>query len=179
VGRLQPWKGQHRFLRALAALRARGHNLHGLVVGGNAYGLSPGYEEWLHKLALELGIENSVTFTGHVPQAGPYLQLMDVSVNASIGEPFGLVLLEAMALRVPVVAFGLGGPAEIVDSGRSGILVPVGDEQALSAEVERLVVDLGFREQIGQWGYERFRTMFSAERMALQMERRLQELACA
>jgi glycosyltransferase involved in cell wall biosynthesis len=107
VGRLQPWKGQHRFLRAVAALRARGHNIHGLVVGGNAYGLSPGYQEWLHKFAHDLRIENDVTFTGHVSDAGPYLQLMDVSVNASIGEPFGIVLLEAMALSVPVVAFSL------------------------------------------------------------------------
>jgi glycosyltransferase involved in cell wall biosynthesis len=179
VGRLQPWKGQDRFLRALAGLRQRGHDVHGLVVGGDAGNFSPGYEGLLYELVRELGVERNVTFTGQVPEPGPYVQLMDVSVNASMGEPFGLVLLEAMALGVPVVAFAVGGPAEILDSGRAGVLVPAGYEASLVDGLERLVVDPGFRLQVARSGYQRYRDLFSAERMALELEHRLRDICAA
>jgi glycosyltransferase involved in cell wall biosynthesis len=176
VGRLQPWKGQHRFLRAFATLAGRGHHIAGLVVGGDAYNLSPGYEARLHRLARELSVQDRVVFTGHVPEAGPYLQLMDIAVSASTGEPFGLVLLEAMALGIPVVALASGGPMEILEDGRSGLLVPVGDEQAFADSLERLVLDEGLRQRTGRSGLERFQALFSAERMTREMELRLQEL---
>jgi glycosyltransferase involved in cell wall biosynthesis len=133
----------------------------------------------LHQLVEELGLAGIVTFTGQVPDAGPYVQLMDISVNASIGEPFGLVLLEAMALGVPVVAFALGGPTEILDWGRAGVLVPVGDEESLTNGVEHLLIDRGFRLQIARAGYDRYRNCFSAEGMAVQLEHRLRELVAA
>jgi glycosyltransferase involved in cell wall biosynthesis len=179
VARLQPWKGQDRFLRALATLLDRGHDVHGLIVGGNAYNLSPGYEAELHVLARQLGVDRRVTFTGQVPEPGPYFQLMDVSVNASIGEPFGIVLLEAMALGVPVVAFALGGPSEIIDAGSSGVLVPAGDQPSLVGALEQMVTDPTLRLRIARSGEQRFRTNFSAEPMARQMERQLQELCPA
>jgi glycosyltransferase involved in cell wall biosynthesis len=171
VGRLQPWKGQHRLLRALAYLLQRGHAVHGLVVGGNAYDLSPGYEEALHELIRDLGLSSNVTFTGQVADATPYVQAMEISVNASTAEPFGLVLLEAMAVGVPVVAFAAGGPAEIIESDRSGVLVAADQEGALAEGLRRLVDDRAFRCRVGRGGQERFNALFSAERMTDEMER--------
>lgn len=176
VGRLQPGKGQDHFLLALAGLRKRGHDVHGLIVGGNAYGLSPDYEGYLRRLAGDLGLQDRVTFTGQVQAAGSYVQLMDVYVGASLGESFGIVLAEAMALRVPVVAFAAGGPAEIIENGRSGILVSVGDDLALVDAMERLVVNPGLRRAIATGGYERFRCAFSADRMTREMEHLFQQL---
>lgn len=175
VGRLQLWKGQDRFLRALAELRRRGYDVRGLIVGGDAYGLSPGYDADLHKLARDLGLDGTVTFTGQVEEAGPYVQIMDISVNASLGEPFGLVLLEAMALGVPVVAFNAGGPAEILDAS-SGLLVPLGDEPGLAGALERLIVDPLFRRRLGAGGEERFRTRFTAARMTEDLSLALESL---
>src|SRR5215210_2422094 len=117
VGRLISWKGQHHVLRAIARLRERGHDVHGLIVGGNAYDFEPEYEPHLRRLSAELGIEDHVTFSGQVPDGTVHMQLMDVMANASDHEPFGVVLLEAMALGVPVVAVAAGGPAEIVEDG--------------------------------------------------------------
>jgi len=179
VGRLEPSKGQHRFLRAIQGLRERGHDIHGLVVGCNAINLAPGYETRLRELAHELHLCDNLTFTGYVPEVGPYLQLMDISVNASMGEPFGLVLLEAMALGVPVVAFALGGPTEIVEPGHSGVLLSPDDEDSLVDALEDLVLDPGRRLRLGRVGYERYRANFSAKRMALAMERCLREVCCA
>ena len=128
VGRLQRLKGQHVLLEALALLRGAGHDVRGLVVGGDAYDTEPDYEQLLRRRAAELGIEDAVTFTGQVPDALAYIQLMDALVSASEHEAFGMTLVEAMALGVPVVAFGIdGGPSEVVEDGRSGLLARPGD----------------------------------------------------
>ena len=126
VGRLQPWKGQHRFWKALAELRSRGYDVHGLMVGGDAFRLSPGYPVELSGLVERLDLGGTVTMTGQVDDPAPLLELMDVAVNASEVEPFGIALLEAMASRVPVVAVGRGGPLDILDRGRCGMLALTG-----------------------------------------------------
>jgi glycosyltransferase involved in cell wall biosynthesis len=174
VGRLQPWKGQDRFLRCLADLCARGHDVHGLVVGGDAGNFSPGFELSLHRLVSELGLEERMTFTGHVAEPGPYFQLMDVSVNASHVEPFGIVVLEAMARGVPVVAFDAGGPAEILQSGQTGLLVPLGDERGLSEALSRLLSSEQLRRDLGVAGRKHFLAHFTAERMTEKLTSELQ-----
>jgi glycosyltransferase involved in cell wall biosynthesis len=176
VGRLQPWKGQHRLLVALARLIRANHSVHGLIVGGNAYDLSPDYEPCLHRLAVTLGIADHVTFTGQVPDAGEYIQAMDVLVNASIQEPFGIVLLEAMAASLPIVAFASGGPREIIESGRSGLLVQDRTEEGLATAIEQLLVDPELRDRLGEAGRDRFQQRFTAERMTRDLETKFEQL---
>jgi glycosyltransferase involved in cell wall biosynthesis len=178
VGRLQPWKGQHRLLAVIARLREDGHAVHGLIVGGKALGLSPEYEPYLHRLADEFGISDSVTFTGQVPDGAKYMAAMDVFVNASIREPFGIVLLEAMAAGLPTVAYDSGGPREIIEPGRSGLLVAERTEQALAAAIETLLVDPELRRRLGEAARERVEREFTAERMTRDIEKRLEELCC-
>jgi glycosyltransferase involved in cell wall biosynthesis len=165
VGRLQPWKGQHRLIRALAELRQGGRDACVLVVGGTAYDLSPEYEPYLRGLVRELGMEASVVFAGQVADPTPFLGLMDVLVNASYPEPFGIVLIEAMALGVAVVAVDAGGPAEIIVADQSGVLVPNPDPKALARALERLLLDDGLRREVAQNGRRRFEGLFTAERM--------------
>jgi glycosyltransferase involved in cell wall biosynthesis len=174
VGRLQPWKGQHRFLRALADLRARGMDPHGLIVGGEAHGFSAGYEQELRQLVSELGLSDRVTMTGHVPDAGPYLAAMDVLVSASDNEPFGIVLLEAMARGVPVLAPAQAGPLDIVVPEESGLLVDSPQPAAIAAGLERLVADADLRRRLGAGGIERVRERFTAQHMAEELQRSLE-----
>jgi glycosyltransferase involved in cell wall biosynthesis len=169
VGRMQPDRGHDRVLRALAGLRNRGFDVHGLVVGGNAFNLSPGYESYLRRLADDLGLSESVTFAGQVSDATPFIQLMRVLVVASIGESFGIALLEGMALGVPVVAFEGAGPAEIVESESSGLLVPSADEAALGNAVERLLSDSELHRRLGGGGRRRFESHFEVDRMTERM----------
>jgi glycosyltransferase involved in cell wall biosynthesis len=176
VGRLQPWKGQHRLLRAIALLRERGHDVHGLIVGGDSLNLSPTYRPYLHRLVDELALSKFVTFTGPVPDGARYLGAMDVFVNASRAEPFGLVLLEAMAAAKPIVAFDSGGPREILEPGQSGLLVGEDTEEALSAAIEALVVDPELRMRLGTAARQRFESRFTAERMSHQLAQRLEAL---
>ncbi len=161
VGRLQPWKGQDRLLRAQAILRERGHPIHTLLVGGDAHGLSTEYAQSLGPLVERLGLDGAVTMTGQVADAGPYVARMDILVNASDPEPFGIVLLEAMARAVPVVAVDAGGPREIVEDSRTGLLAPSGDPVALADTLEPLLASVELRARIGQAGRERFAQDFT------------------
>ena len=118
VGRLERWKGQDRLLRAQALMRERGTDFHCLIVGGDAWEIAPEYAASLPRLVGELGLESHVTMTGQVPDAGPYIERMDVLVNASDPEPFGIVLLEGMARGVAVLAVDSGGPSEFIGDMR-------------------------------------------------------------
>ncbi len=161
VGRLQPWKGQDRLLAAQAILRERGREIHTLIVGGDAHGLSSAYAASLPALVDRLGLSGAVTLTGQVPDAGPYFEQMDVLVNASDPEPFGLVLLEAMARGVPVLAVDAGGPAEIVEDGRTGVLAASGTPRALADALEPLLDSAALRERLGSAGRDRFLAQYT------------------
>jgi glycosyltransferase involved in cell wall biosynthesis len=176
VGRLQRWKGQDRFLHAVALLHERGHKVHGLVVGGDAFDLAPAYQRSLGDLARDLALSENVTFTGHVRHVEPYIHAMDVLVNASIGEPFGIVLLEAMAAGVPVVAVGSGGPTEIVEDERTGLLVETGDPVDLAGAIERLLQDESLRRRLAGAGRGRFQDSFTAQHMARRLQDELESL---
>jgi glycosyltransferase involved in cell wall biosynthesis len=161
VGRLQPWKGQDRLLRAQAILRERGREIHQVIVGGDAYGLSAEYAASLPVLVEQLGLADAVTMTGQVPDAGPYIEQMDILVNASDPEPFGIVLLEGMARGVAVLAVDSGGPAEFVQDGVSGVLARSGEPEALADALERLLVSPELRDAVALSGRERYLREFT------------------
>ncbi|HVM39332.1 MAG TPA: glycosyltransferase [Acidimicrobiia bacterium] len=151
VGRLQAWKGQDVFLHAAARIAARHPGVRFAVVGGAVLGWEGDERGRLETLARDLGIADRVHFTGHVDDPYPWLDALDVVVNASVTpEPFGLAVLEAMALARPVVATFGGGPSEIVENGTSGILVPPGDAAALADAVIALLADAERADAIGR-----------------------------
>ncbi len=176
VGRMEPWKGQDRMLSAQALLRERGHRIHTVMVGGDAYDISPAYARSLPGLVERLGLVEDVTMTGQVPDAGPYIERMDILVNASDCEPFGIVLLEGMARGVAVVAVDSGGPAEYVEDGRTGVLARSGEPQALADALEPLLASPALREALGAAGRERFAAEFTDAAMRERFFAQLQSL---
>jgi glycosyltransferase involved in cell wall biosynthesis len=161
VGRLQPWKGQDKLLRAQAILRARGHEMQLVLVGGDSYGLSADYAASLPPLISTLGLEDAVTMTGEVPDAGPYMEQMDVVVNASDPEPFGNVLIEAMARGVAVVGVNSGGPGEYIHHRETGMLASSGEPDALADALEPLLASQSLRTSIARAGHEQFEREFT------------------
>jgi glycosyltransferase involved in cell wall biosynthesis len=165
VGRLQPWKGQEVFLRGAARLAEARADLRFMVVGGAILGWEGSYPEDLRRLAANLGIADRVHFAGHQADVHPWFDALDVVVHASFGEPFGLVLVEAMAHGKPLVATNLGGPLEIVEDGTSGLLVPPGDPERLAEAVGRILADPGLAMALSSAAVERSK-VFTEERMA-------------
>ena len=147
VGRIAPWKGQHIFLEAFAAAFGNS-DARARVVGAAMFG-EHDYETRLHDLVTRLGVSDRVDFVGFVDDVYPQLALMDVVVHASvIAEPFGQVIVEAMAAGVPVIATAAGGPLEIIDDGVSGLLVPPDNVAALVDAFQRLRDDPALRARL-------------------------------
>ena len=112
----------------------------------------------------ELGLADRVRTTGHVEDMVPMYAAMDVVVHASLmPEPFGLVVVEAMAAGKPIVAAAAGGPAEIVNHAVDGWLYPMGDAQALAGALGYLLDEPGLRATLGRRAPQRAR-QFSLSR---------------
>jgi glycosyltransferase involved in cell wall biosynthesis len=151
--------------------------MHLVIVGGDSYGLSPEYAASLPALVAELGLTGEVTMTGQVPDAGPYMEHLDILVNASDPEPFGIVLLEGMARGVAVVAVNSGGPAEFIENGRTGMLARSGDASALADALEPLLVSSAQRRTIGRAGHESFMRDYTDAAMRKRFFGDLQQIA--
>jgi glycosyltransferase involved in cell wall biosynthesis len=114
--------------------------------------------------------------TGQVPDAGPYIEEMDILVNASDPEPFGIVLLEAMARGVAVVAVNSGGPAEFIANGQTGMLARSGEAADLADTLETLLTAPELRERIARAGRERFLREFTDAAMRRRFFEHLEEV---
>jgi len=166
-GCLLDWKGQHVFLEAAAKVFQRRPDVRALVVGDVVPGLDHGYRDSLHELAAELGISDRVVFTGHREDVARLMAVTDVCVHASVTpEPFGMVVGEAMALARPVVASDAGGPREMIESGRSGLLAKPGDSDDLASCILRLLDEPEAAASMGAAARERVCAMFSSQRHA-------------
>ncbi len=133
VGRLHPDKDQATLIRGFAKA------LPALPEGSLLAVLGKGrLEQDLKELANELGIGDQVKFLGQVPEARRFFRGFDVFALSSDHEPFGMVLLEAMAAGVPLLATACGGAIEVVEG--VGILFPLGDAERLAQGLQHLAV---------------------------------------
>jgi glycosyltransferase involved in cell wall biosynthesis len=140
IGRFAPWKGQDLFLRAFAEAFPNGET-RCVLVGAALFG-EDAFEERLLDLVNELGISARVEFRGFQGDIWAELARMRMLVHASvIPEPFGQVVLEGMAARVPVVAADAGGPAELISHNVNGVLYRMGDQAALARAMRELAAD--------------------------------------
>jgi glycosyltransferase involved in cell wall biosynthesis len=160
VGHLQRWKGQLLVVDAVAKARAQHRDLYCLIVGG-VHRLGEDYAAELRARIAAHGLEKHVILTGARADVPACMDAMDVVVHSSIRpEPFGRVLIEAMALGRPVVAPRLGGPCEIVKDGETGVLVAPRDPQALADAIATLVGDRPRRIAMGRAARERVDRVF-------------------
>ncbi len=141
VGRLAPGKRQDLFLRAAARVSEAQPDVRFAVVGGDILGTEGRYAAGLEVLAEELGIADKVVFAGDQKDVYAWMDALDVLAHPAAREPFGLVLVEAMALGKPVVAVDHAGPSEIVEHGRSGLLVPADDVEAFATAIRDALTD--------------------------------------
>ena len=149
VGRIDPEKGVDLLVRAMGSLRgpAAAH----LVVVGSG-GLAPdGYAAHVRAEAERL-LDDRVRFVGRTDDVPGTLRALDVLVNASVAEPFGLSVLEAQASGVAVIGTRAGGIPDFVFDGDNGLLVPSGDADALAKALDRLVTDPELRARIAERG---------------------------
>ena len=154
MGRLAPWKGQHIALEAFWCAFAGDPGVQLAFVGSAMFG-EDDYEQGLRARVGELGLADRVEFRGFRGDIWKEYATFDVAVHASvIPEPFGQVVIESMAARVPVIASAAGGPAEVVRHGVNGLLVPPGDIASLAQAMAGLVHQPAVRRRLADRGAE-------------------------
>jgi glycosyltransferase involved in cell wall biosynthesis len=171
VGRIK-WarKGQEHLIQAASLLKARGLALKYLIVG-SPY---PGNEihlERLKNLVRDLNLQDEIIFAGELSDPKPAYAMMDIVVLPSAQpEPFGGVVMEAMAIGLPVIATNIGGSLDQVAEGVTGFLVPPADPSALAEKIELLANDPELRRRMGAAGRERIAKNFSLTEMVKKIE---------
>ena len=161
-GRLVEWKGHEVFLHSAEKWLSQMPGSHALIVGGVSDG-DPSYEGRLKKLTVDLGIESRVTFAGFRSDIADLMRASDILVHASLKpEPFGTVILEGMACGRPYVAMNEGGPNEMLEHGKSGLLVPPRDPSAMAEAICKLLSDPNYAQLMGQAARQRAIDHFSS-----------------
>jgi glycosyltransferase involved in cell wall biosynthesis len=160
VGNIKAWKGQDTLVRAMGKVRHFFPETFCLVVGSVA---DEPYFALMRQHVSELNLEDRVIFTGYERYPARCMLAMDVVVHTSTApEPFGLVVLEGMALGKPVVATGHGGPLDVIEMEISGFLTPPGDDTALGDVICRLLGNAQLRVRVGTAGRDRMLANFTA-----------------
>lgn len=179
VCRLDAWKGVDDFLEAAAIAAVADHDAVFAVVGGPIIG-QEAYEDALKNKARELGLGTRVRFTGwrYGPADMPDVhRALDILVLASReAEPFGLVVLEAMATGKPVIATAHGGPLDIVEDGRTGDLVPPRQPAEMAKAIVSLLRDPARCARLGEHGRERVLRHYTAAQYVAGIEAIYREL---
>lgn len=161
VSRLTTTKGQQILIKAMSIIVKKIPNARCVIIGG---GPDQAYFETVIK---KLHMEQYITMTDFVPDVHEYYAAMDVFVFPTVWEleGFGVVLIEAMAHKLPVVASNYGPVPEVVDE-QTGILVPPADEKALAKEIIVLAKNRKKRKKLGENGYQKAKKMYTIEKIS-------------
>ncbi len=165
VGRFDQRKGIETLVRAIAKSQLRNNtNLQLVISGSSRPGQSDGMErDRIASIVAELGLKDCTIFTGHLDETilPYYYAAADVCVVPSHYEPFGLVAIEAMASRTPVVASNVGGLQFTVVPEVTGLLVPPKNEIAFAGAIDRILTNPAWAKQLGETGRQRVEIAFS------------------
>jgi len=175
-GRIVSWKGQLEFVHAALKAINLNDNLKAFIIGD----ISDGTSEYLCQIQSVINrspVKDHFTLTGYQEDIEAYYCAMDIIVHASTApEPFGMVVIEGMTAKKPVIATKAGGPLEVIDHETNGIFVEPGSVEEMSLKILDLVNNPSKRRQIGLNGFEMVQKRFSIETVASQVDNLYQKL---
>jgi glycosyltransferase involved in cell wall biosynthesis len=183
LGRMVPRKGVDNVIKALPRLKYTGTRARLIIVGGEEEVCGQGYNPEiarLKQLAKDLGIQHAVTFAGRKgrEELKYYYAAADIFITTPWYEPFGITPLESMACGTPVIGADVGGVKYSVLDGKTGLLVPPNDPQALAEKIDELRLRRPVLEEMGRNAIKRVQALFTWQRVA-QLMSRLYEKAIA
>lgn len=168
IGRVVSGKGIDFYLRAARILADQGRDFRFLMIG--VVSAERNYGSEMEHLARELNLGNRIIFTGERRNVCEILREVDMVVHPSLTEGLSNVILEAMGTGLPVVATGVGGNPELVEDGRTGLLVEPRNANAIAHAITRLAENPQMARAFGEAGRQRIIQEFSIHRMLRQTE---------
>jgi glycosyltransferase involved in cell wall biosynthesis len=161
-------KGIDVYLRAARVLIDQNRNVRFLMIGAHSF--ETNYKIEMEELARELRLDGRFIFTGERHNVDEILHDIDIVVHPSLTEGLSNVVLEAMAAGLPVIATSVGGNPELVQDGRTGVLVPPLNETALAHAIAFLLDHPQIARQFGEAGRQRIVQEFSISEMLRRTE---------
>lgn len=171
MGRMVYKKGFDIFLESLATLKKEGVQFKALIGGTGPE------ERNLKSLVSDLGLENFVEFTGWIKDKKDFFQKIDIFCLPSRSEPFGIVLLEAMANNVPVISTNSTGPTEIIKHMKDGFIVQETRQQKLAAGLEYMITQEEAAKQYAVNALKKVTTKYDTKIVSNKLKKILEELA--
>lgn len=169
-GRIVAWKGIREFVLVAERIMRENHHAKAFIVGNHSDGDSSYYDE-IRSLVRSYKLDQRIIFAGYRKDIPALMKKMDIVVHASITpEPFGMGIIEGMAMKKPVVATKAGGPIDIVVDGETGFLVNMGDIEGMTDRIIQLLDNVSLAQSMGERGRKRVEDLFSNERYARQVK---------
>jgi glycosyltransferase involved in cell wall biosynthesis len=167
IGQITPWKAQDDAVRMVSLLKAGHPEIRLLLVGSPKfesarYG-NQAYARRLKDLISSLGVQDEVLWLGERDDIPEILRALDIVLVPSWEEPFGMVVIESMAMELPVIATEIGGATEVVTPPKDGLLLPPRQPDVWAEATERLVERPAERESMGRAARERVAEFLSVE----------------
>lgn len=171
VGRISPTKGQDIFVRAAEVVLRQFPRARFRIVGAALFAEKE-FEQKFREHVAGLPCADHIEFTGFRADVAAQIAKMTLLVHASpVPEPFGQVVVEAMAAGKPVIATRAGGVPEIVSDPETGLLIPPGDADAMAQAIIGILQNLPAAQQMGLRGQQRARDLFTIEHTAAGVEK--------
>jgi glycosyltransferase involved in cell wall biosynthesis len=161
VAQIIPWKAQDDAIRILAELKRVHPDVCLLLVGSPKFTNraarwdSKAFVSRLDQLISSLGVQEEVRFLGERDDVPEVLRAADIALLPSWEEPFGMCVIEAMAMGLPVLATNVGGPREVITDGKDGLLLPPREPATWAAAAGPLLREKGLRTSMGRAARER------------------------
>lgn len=169
IANFRTMKGHKTIVDALPRIQEQIPNIKCLFVG-TAFVKEKYYEAEIRRYVQEQHLDHAIVFTGARRDIPQILSIFDIFLLPSLWEGFSTALLEAMAMKVPVIASDVGGNPEIIEQGITGILIPPQDPVALAEAVIHVLTHPNIVEKMRQAGYERVQHMFSLDSLVATTE---------
>ena len=163
VGQLAPWKGHKTFIEVAAQIQGKFPQLHFVIVGDVYHQEQKSYRHQLETLAKDLLPTGTITFLGWRSDIDLIMNSIDILLHPAYEEPFGRVVIEAMAARKPVIGFSSGGLPEIIKNEETGFLVPTGNTKLMVQKLAQLLEDDRLCKIMGEQSYQRVVEHFSIQ----------------
>jgi glycosyltransferase involved in cell wall biosynthesis len=163
VGRIEIIKGHHFLIDAMPAILEDFPDAKLLILGdGNE-------KANCEKQVKEAGLQNNVEFMGFVQQPYQYISNSDIVIQPSFFESFGLVFIEGLALKTPIIAFDVPAGNEILENNKTALLVNKGDSRELAEKIIYLLKNPVVAKQIADNAYVKYKNEFTTEAMVKKM----------
>jgi glycosyltransferase involved in cell wall biosynthesis len=170
IAQITKWKNHEDFIKAAKIITKSHNNVYFLIIGDNLSKKDIKYKQELKDLVKQLNLEARIIFLGHRNDVNVLISHIDILIHPAINEPFGRVLIEAMAKGKPIVAYNCGGPKEIVLNEITGYLVEPNNYEGLAEKTIHLIENEILRKRLGKAGRMRVIENFNIDRYIKEME---------